>query len=375
MRIILTGGGTGGHIYPALAIAEQCREQGIKAEFLYIGGKRGLETKIVPEAKIRFESIDITGFRRSLFSLENIRTINRFIQGVKISKKLIREFRPDIVIGTGGYVCGPVVYAAAKLGIPTLVHEQNAIPGLTNLFLSGYANTVAVSFEDALPRFKRAKRVLFTGNPRATMVQHADRERGLASLGLPADAQIVLMVGGSRGARALVEAMVQAAPLLQQKPDVHYVFVTGEIYYDEIYERIQEAVDTIPTNLHVLPYIPNMPEVLAATSLLIGRAGASSLAEITSLGTPSILIPSPNVTNNHQEANALALKKAGAAEMLLERDLSGQALVAIVDRIMDDEQERQRMSEASSALGTPQSAFLLLEEMQRLIAEKKADKH
>lgn len=366
MRIVLTGGGTGGHIYPALAIAEQFKEQGIKAEFLYIGGKRGLETKIVPETRMRFESIDITGFRRRLFSLENIRTVNRFIQGVKNSKQMIRDFKPDIVIGTGGYVCGPVVYAAAKLGVPTLVHEQNAVPGLTNLFLSGYANTVAVSFEDAIPRFKRAKHVLFTGNPRATMVQHADRERGLASLGLPADAQIVLIVGGSRGARALVEAMVQTAPLLKNKPDVHYVFVTGEIYYDEIYERINDAVDSIPTHLHILPYIPNMPEVLAATALLIGRAGASSLAEITSLGTPSILIPSPNVTNNHQEANALALRKAGAAEMLLERDLTGDSLIALIDRIMDDEQERQKMSVAAKTLGTPQSAFLLVEEIQRL---------
>ncbi|WP_458121743.1 undecaprenyldiphospho-muramoylpentapeptide beta-N-acetylglucosaminyltransferase [Paenibacillus sp. Z6-24] len=366
MRVILTGGGTGGHIYPALAIAEQFKEQGIQAEFLYIGGKRGLETRIVPEAKMRFESIDITGFRRKLFSLENVKTINRFIQGVKISKKLIREFKPDIVIGTGGYVCGPVVYAAAKLGVPTMVHEQNAIPGLTNLFLSGYADTVAVSFEEAISKFRRAKHVLFTGNPRATMVQHADRERGLASLGLPGDARIVLMVGGSRGARALVEAMVQTAPLLKPKPDVHYVFVTGEIYYDEIYERINQGTGSIPNYLHVLPYIPNMPEVLAATSLMIGRAGASSLAEITSLGTPSLLIPSPNVTNNHQEANALALKKAGAAEMLLERELSGEALIAHIDRIMDNEQERQQMSEAASGLGTPQSAFLLVEEIQRI---------
>ncbi|WP_017811792.1 MULTISPECIES: undecaprenyldiphospho-muramoylpentapeptide beta-N-acetylglucosaminyltransferase [Paenibacillus] len=366
MRVILTGGGTGGHIYPALAIAEQFKEQGIKAEFLYIGGKRGLETRIVPETKMRFETIDITGFRRRLFSLENIKTINRFIQGVKISKKLIREFKPDIVIGTGGYVCGPVVYAAAKLGIPTMVHEQNAIPGLTNLFLSGYADTVAVSFEEAISKFKRAKHVLFTGNPRATMVQHADRERGLASLGLPADARVVLMVGGSRGARALVEAMVQAAPLLKSKPDVHYVFVTGEIYYDEIYERINQATDSMPNYLHVLPYIPNMPEVLAATSLVIGRAGASSLAEITSLGTPSLLIPSPNVTNNHQEANALALRKAGAAEMILERELNGATLIAHIDKIMDHEEERQRMSEAASTLGTPQSAFLLVEEIQRI---------
>jgi len=366
MRVILTGGGTGGHIYPALAIAEQFKEQGIKAEFLYIGGKRGLETRIVPETKMRFETIDITGFRRRLFSLENIKTINRFIQGVKISKKLIREFKPDIVIGTGGYVCGPVVYAAAKLGIPTMVHEQNAIPGLTNLFLSGYADTVAVSFEEAISKFKRAKHVLFTGNPRATMVQHADRERGLASLGLPADSRVVLMVGGSRGARALVEAMVQAAPLLKSKPDVHYVFVTGEIYYDEIYERINQATDSMPNYLHVLPYIPNMPEVLAATSLVIGRAGASSLAEITSLGTPSLLIPSPNVTNNHQEANALALRKAGAAEMILERELNGATLIAHIDKIMDHEEERQRMSEAASTLGTPQSAFLLVEEIQRI---------
>ncbi|MFD1989508.1 undecaprenyldiphospho-muramoylpentapeptide beta-N-acetylglucosaminyltransferase [Paenibacillus nicotianae] len=367
MRVVLTGGGTGGHIYPALAIAQQCETEGLDAEFLYIGGKRGLENKIVPEEKIPFESIDITGFRRKLFSLENFKTINRFIQGVKTSKQLLKEFKPDVVIGTGGYVCGPVVYAAAKLKIPTIVHEQNAIPGLTNQFLSGYASTVAVSFQDSVNRFPRSKHVMFTGNPRATMVQNANRERGLASLGLPADAQIVLVVGGSRGARALVEAMVQIAPLLKQNNSaVHYVFVTGEIYYEEIRERIRDAVGSFPYYLHVLPYIPNMPEVLAATSLLVGRAGASSLAEVTSLGTPSILIPSPNVTNNHQEANAWALQKAGAAEVLLERELTGESLLARIDKVMSDEEVRQNMSKAATSLGTPQSAFLIVEEMKRL---------
>ncbi|GAE04260.1 3-oxoacyl-[acyl-carrier protein] reductase [Paenibacillus sp. JCM 10914] len=205
MRVVLTGGGTGGHIYPAVAIARQCEVEDPATEFLYIGGERGLESKLVPQENLPFQSIDITGFRRKL-SLDNVKTIMRFFRGVKRSKTLLADFKPDVVIGTGGYVCGPVVYAAAKLGIPTIIHEQNAIPGLTNQFLSRYADTVAVSFEGSEGSFPKAKRAIYTGNPRATTVLSANRERGFASLGIPMEAPIVLIVGGSRGAKAINDA-------------------------------------------------------------------------------------------------------------------------------------------------------------------------
>ena len=372
MRVVLSGGGTGGHIYPALAVASQCAEEFPDSEFLYIGGRRGLESSLVPKHNIPFEAIDITGFRRKL-SVENIKTVMRFLKGVRTSKKLLREFNPDVVIGTGGYVCGPVVYAAAKLGIPSIIHEQNAIPGLTNRFLSKYVSTVAVSFEGSESAFPGAGNVVYTGNPRATTVHAADRAKGFASLGLAASSSVVLVVGGSRGAKAINEAMIGMAPLLAEAPHLQFVYVTGEAYHAATLEAIRGKLGGLPDHLQVLPYVHNMPEVLAATSLIVGRAGASSLAEITALGIPAILIPSPNVTNNHQEKNARTLERAGAAEVILEPELSGQSLFGSVQRIMSDLSVHASMSAASRRLGKPDSAHLLVKEMRRLV-QSRADR-
>lgn len=365
MRVVLSGGGTGGHIYPAVAIARQCQKEYPDTEFLYIGTTKGLESKLIPKEDIPFEAIEITGFRRKL-SLENVRTVMRFVQGVGRSKKLLQQFKPDVVIGTGGYVCGPVVYAASKLGIPTIIHEQNVLPGLTNKFLSRYTDTVALSFKESKNHFHRAKHVLYTGNPRATAVYHANREKGFTSLGLPRDSRIVLVFGGSRGAKAINEAMIGMTSLLQRLPEVRFVYVTGESYYSTTLDRVKQQLNEVPGNLQIVPYIHNMPEVLAATSLVIGRSGASSLAEITSLGIPSILIPSPNVTNNHQEANARSLERAEAAEVILEKDLSGAGLFERVEAIMKDTKRWEIMSSSSRALGLPDSAERIVKEMQRL---------
>ncbi|MBW7455294.1 undecaprenyldiphospho-muramoylpentapeptide beta-N-acetylglucosaminyltransferase [Paenibacillus sepulcri] len=365
MRIVLTGGGTGGHIYPALAIGRQVKEEAPDSSILYIGSPKGLESRIVPAQGIAFEPVEITGFRRKL-SLDNVKTIMRFLRGVRRSKQLLREFKPDVVVGTGGYVCGPVVYAAAKLGIPTLIHEQNAVSGLTNQFLTRYADCVAVSFKDSLSQFKRSKHAVYTGNPCATHVVRASRDNGFKSLGLPAGSQIVLMVGGSRGAKAMNDAMVDMAGMVMRMPKVHFVFVTGESYYESTMKRMKDAQQGQPANLHVRPYLHNMPEVLAASKLIVSRSGASSLAEITALGVPSILIPSPNVTNNHQEANARSLADAGAAEMILERDLSGSKLFERVTRLIGAEELLTKMGLAALTLGMPQSASLIGQEIKRL---------
>lgn len=365
MRIVLTGGGTGGHIYPALAVGRQLQQEDSRTELLYIGTSKGLESRIVPEAGLRFEAVEISGFRRKL-SMDNVRTVLRFFQGVRRSKELLREFKPDVVVGTGGYVCGPVVYAAAKLGIPTLVHEQNVVPGLTNKFLARYADCVAVSFESSMPHFGKAKRTIYAGNPCASPVVKANRGKGYASLGVPEGSRIVLVVGGSRGAKAINDAMVELAPLALRSKTTHFVFVTGESYFERTSALIKEQVPGVSNQLHVLPYVHNMPEVLAASSLVVGRAGASSLAELTALGLPSILIPSPNVTNNHQEANARSLVDAGAAEMVLEHELSGELLLERIDAILQDSSRLLRMKEASRKLGMPGSAGIIAAELRRL---------
>lgn len=369
MRIVLSGGGTGGHIYPAVAVARQLEAEEDDSDFLYIGGTRGLESKLVPQEKIPFKAIDITGFRRKL-SMDNFKTIMRFLKGVKASKAMLKEFKPDVVIGTGGYVCGPVVYAASKLGIPTMIHEQNAIPGLTNRFLSRYADTVAVSFEGMESAFPGSKRVIYTGNPRATTVTTASPQRGFASLGIPEGSKVVLVVGGSRGAKAINEAMIEMATYVGKGNGVHYVYVTGEPYFEETRKALRQKLGGVPNWLHILPYIHNMPEVLACTTLIVNRAGASFLAEITALGIPSVLIPSPNVTNNHQEANARQLEREGAAVVLLEKDLNGQVLFEAVQRITKDEAVHQTMSQASLRLGKRDSAALVVKELHRLVDKK-----
>lgn len=366
MKIVLTGGGTGGHIYPALAIGRYCQRQRPGTELHYIGSETGLEKEIVGKEGIPFESIHISGFRRKL-SAENLKTVWRFLKAVSRSRQLLKRYKPDVVVGTGGYVCGPVIYAAAKLGIPTLIHEQNVVPGLTNKFLSRYASTIAVSFPGSESNFPRARRAVYTGNPRATEVVNADPKEGWNRFGLPERTPLVVMVGGSRGARALNESMVDLTRFLNQFENVHFLYVTGKPYYEDTVRRIEDMHGEIPEQLTIVPYADRFPEVLAASSLVISRSGASSIAEITALGIPSIQIPSPNVTNNHQEANARQLVNEGAAEMILERDLEGEALYRKIQSIIQDPIRKEYMSNQAKKLGRPDASRAIYDELAALI--------
>jgi UDP-N-acetylglucosamine--N-acetylmuramyl-(pentapeptide) pyrophosphoryl-undecaprenol N-acetylglucosamine transferase len=362
-RILVSGGGTGGHIYPALAIARAVKRRYPEVEIGYIGTENGLEAKIVPkEGEIRFFTVEIQGFKRSL-SLENLRTIKKFITSVSKSKEYLREFQPDVVVGTGGYVSGPAVYAATKLGIPTLIHEQNVDLGLTTKFLSRYVDTVAISFKESEKELAHAKRVVLTGNPRATEVIHANAEAGRKSLGIHDSRPIVLFVGGSRGAKAINEAVLEMLPRMRELPQVQFVYVTGEVHYESI--RSQINVEEYP-NLTVLPFIYNMPDVLAATHVVVARAGASTLAELTALGIPSILVPSPYVTNNHQEANARALEQAGAAFVLLEQECSGVQLWSMITQIVEQPHVHEQMSAAARKLGMPEAADRIVDELEKI---------
>lgn len=372
MRVVLTGGGTGGHIYPALAVGDRFMKENPATELLYIGTNEGLERDIVSKRGIPFQAISITGFKRKLFSSHNVKTIVRFLRGVARSKKILREFKPDVVVGTGGFVCGPVVYAAAKLGIPTLIHEQNVIPGLTNRFLSRYVDCIAVSFKGSEVHFKKAEKVVYTGNPSASAALRADPQKGLDSLQLPKQSRIVLITGGSRGARALNEAVLDMIPLLHSQKEVYFVWVTGETYYETYSAKLSNM--KVPDFVRVVPYLHNMPEILAATSLVVSRAGASFLAEITAMGIPAILIPSPNVTNNHQEANARWLQKEYAAELILETELNGAKLYKTAQRIISDPIRREHMSRHSKSLGQPEAAQLVVRELVALQRKKRGNR-
>ena len=363
MKMIISGGGTGGHIYPALAIAREVLRREPDSQILYIGTKKGLESDLVPKENIPFEAVEITGFKRSL-SFENVKTIWRFIKATKRAKKLIADFKPDVVVGTGGYVCGPVVYAASSLKVPTLIHEQNVIPGLTNKFLSRYTNRIAVSFSGSAEYFPKGKTVV-TGNPRATEVVRADGEKGLRSLQIPSGKKVVLIVGGSRGARAINEAVSEMIPLIGNHQEYHFIYVTGEVHYQGVQDQIQKLA-FFPGNLTLRPFIYNMPEVLAGIDLIVNRAGASFLAEITALGLPSILIPSPYVTNNHQEKNARWVERQGAGLVILETELTGKVLLQTINQILSNPQVNQKMGEAAKSLGQPEAATLIYEQLKAI---------
>ncbi|MED4401668.1 undecaprenyldiphospho-muramoylpentapeptide beta-N-acetylglucosaminyltransferase [Metabacillus fastidiosus] len=361
MKVVVSGGGTGGHIYPALALINEMKRNDENIEFLYIGTEKGLEKGIVERAGIPFQSIEITGFKRKL-SLDNIKTVIRFLKGVNDSKKMLKQFKPDVVIGTGGYVCGPVVYAAAKLGIPSIVHEQNSLPGITNKFLAKYVDKVAICFSEAEKYFPTDK-VILTGNPRASEVIGADGKKGKESLGLTNGKKSVLIFGGSRGARAINNAVLQIIPALKNK-DYEVVYVTGEVHYKNVMEKIEKM--SSPPNIIIKPFIHNMPDVLAGIDLIVSRAGATSLAEITALGLPSILIPSPYVTANHQEVNARSLSDHDAAILLSEQALNGEVLLAQMDEILLNEQRLTQMAEASKKLGIPDAAKKLYDVMKHI---------
>jgi UDP-N-acetylglucosamine--N-acetylmuramyl-(pentapeptide) pyrophosphoryl-undecaprenol N-acetylglucosamine transferase len=365
MKIVVSGGGTGGHIYPALALIREIQKENSKAEFLYIGTQNGLESTLVPREGIPFKSIHITGFKRKL-SLDNIKTVVRFITGVRDSKRMVKEFKPDIVIGTGGYVCGPVVYAASKLKIPTIVHEQNSVPGLTNKFLSRYVNKIAICFDEAKEHFPEDK-VVFTGNPRASEVIGKDGIRGRLSAGLSTTMPVVLIFGGSRGARPINDAVIKSLSEMGEKP-YQVLYITGDVHYQEVKDEVELVGN--PGNVIIKPFIHNMPEVLAGVDLVVSRAGATTLAEITSLGIPSILIPSPYVTNNHQEKNARSLSDHGAADLLLEKDLNSITLLQYIDRILLSKENLKEMKTKAKKLGVPDSASKVYELMKKLVTKK-----
>ncbi|KRN88960.1 undecaprenyldiphospho-muramoylpentapeptide beta-N-acetylglucosaminyltransferase [Ligilactobacillus ceti] len=361
MRLLISGGGTGGHIYPALALIEALKAKDPKAEILYVGTAKGLESKIVPNAGIPLKTIEIQGFKRSL-SLDNFKTIQLFFKSVADSKKIIKEFKPDVVVGTGGYVCGPVVYAAAKLKIPTFIHEQNSVAGITNKFLSRYANKVGICFADAASNFPQEK-VVFTGNPRAQQVVKITNTHQLQQYGLVDGKKTVLVFGGSRGALKINQTMLAAMPLLSQV-DFQVLFVTGQVHYDKIKAELDNM--TVPENVKVVPYINDMPAIFPEISCIVGRAGATSLAEVTALGIPSVLIPSPYVTNDHQTKNAQSLVKLGAAKLITEQELNAENLVDNLQAILNDEQTYQQMSEQMKTAGKPQAADQVLAVLEEI---------
>lgn len=362
MKILVSGGGTGGHIYPAVSLIKHIRKIDPTAEFLYVGTEKGLEQKIVPRENIPFTTLEIQGFKRSL-SLTNFKTIYLFLKSVKQSKKMIKEFRPDVVIGTGGYVSGAVVYAASRLKVPTIIHEQNSVAGMTNKFLSRFVDKIGICFEDAAQDFPASK-VELIGNPRAQEVAGLQKSDALTKYGLQNDIPTVLIFGGSRGALRINEAMLEGLIDFNQR-DYQVLYASGNIYYEDVEKYLAEhQLENL--KVKIVPYIEDMEQVLVNVDLVVGRAGATSLAEITGLGLPSVLIPSPNVTNDHQTKNAQSLVNQSAALVIKDSELTGKTLVNAVDQVMLDEDMRTKMSLQSKAQGIPDATDRLYRLVQEL---------
>lgn len=364
MRLIVSGGGTGGHIYPALAVINQLKKDDPTTQVLYIGSQRGIESTIVPKTGINFRAMEIQGFKRSL-SLDNFRTVYLFLKSVSLAKRWLKEFKPDVVLGTGGYVSGAVLYAAARMGIPTVIHEQNSVVGMTNKFLSRYVTKIAANFDAVKSQFP-ANKVIMTGNPRAQEVTQVVSHFELSDLGLENDVKTVLVVGGSQGAMRLNRAMVKALPTLVKR-DYQVVFVTGPKRFHEVQEEISQLGKA--ANIAVVPYVDDMPAVLPKMAAVVGRSGATSLAEITALGVPSILVPSPYVTADHQTKNAESLVENGAAVMLSEDQLTAETLLLALDQLMQNDARRQQMAKAAQKLGKPHAADEMIAVLKTVVAE------
>lgn len=353
MRFVVTGGGTGGHIYPALAIAKGLISR-FGGEVFYLGGSRGMESKIVPREGIEFMSIELEGFRRSL-TPANFRVALKAARGTGSALKMLKKIKPRAVIGTGGYVCGPVVLAAVMGGIPSIIHEQNALPGITNRILAPFVKVIMVNFEESKKHFSSRAKIMATGLPLRPEIMEADPREARVKLGFPPGRVVVLSFGGSQGARSINNAMLEVMTSLAGEGDINFLHVTGPAHYDSFMEELtRRGIPVVKSgNIFITPYLYNMPEALAAANLVISRAGATTLAELTAVGLPAILVPYPYASENHQEHNALALERAGAAIMVRDRALSTVGLAGVVRNLVGDQQAMKSMASASVAMGKP----------------------
>lgn len=356
MRIIVSGGGTGGHIYPALTIVRAIQKKISDAEFLYVGTQDGLEADIVPKEGIPFETVNIQGFKRSLTPENLLRGAKAFV-GIVKAMGLVRRFRPDVAVGTGGYVCGPILLAASLMGVPTLIQEQNVMPGITNRLLARFVSCVAMGMEESAAYFPKGKRI-FTGNPVREEILQARGEDGRTLFGLHPASKTVLVSGGSRGAKSINRAMVGVLAHYAGRPGVQILHVTGKAGHDDMMENIRDAgIDlSAAGNLFVRPYLYDMPQALACADVAVFRAGAIGIAELAARGVPSILVPYPYAAANHQEMNARAVASAGAARMILDQELSTERLLSVLAELLSEGAKLRRMAEAAKRLGRPEAA-------------------
>lgn len=373
MRVIIAAAGTAGHINPGIAIANKIKQEEKDSKIIFIGTTRGLENDLVPRAGYELKTIDAYGLSKKI-SIENIKKMIKTLKGFAEAKKMIKEFKPDIVIGTGGYICGAVISSAHSLHIPTMLHESNSFPGKAVKILAKKTDTILVSFKDAIPRIKNAKNVIHTGTPVKIKKQEYginEKNKILKELGLKETKPIILVSGGSQGAQKINEAIVA---IIKNKLNKNYqmIWATGPKQFDIVKEHLENCNMYINhiDNMKIVPYIYNMQEMMNIADVMIGRAGAMTVTEISNLGKPSILVPLPNVSHNHQLYNAKVLENIGAAKIILNEELTGERLHQVIEEVILDKSQMLQMGENALKISTNQVEDKIYQEIQKLIIQK-----
>lgn len=366
-KIIIAGGGTGGHIYPAIAIANAINRDFPNVKVIFVGTNKGLERELVPKAGFQLKKIRVRGFQRRL-SLDTLKSLKEMFLGIWDSLKIIKEEKPDLVIGTGGYVAGPVVFVASMLHIPSIIHEQNVKPGVTNRILSKFVDKIAISYDDSKKYFPREK-IILTGNPVRDQISSADKETALKKFKLSPDIPVVFSFGGSQGAAKLNDAISNIIEQIKDKKTFQLIHITGKQNYSNFKKLMRNKGIPIDGLGHIKiePYIYDMQDAYAASDLVISRAGAITISEITTCGKPAILIPLPTAAGNHQEYNARLLEENGAAKILDNKDLTGKNLMHIIEKIILDKKQLESMAKASRELQNPHALNKIINEISYLI--------
>ena len=359
MKVMISAGGTGGHIYPAISIINKIKENDKTAEFLYIGTTDRMEHEIIPKQNIPYVGIEMKGLSKNIF--KDIKSCYLLSKSLIKIKKVIKEFNPDIVIGVGGYVTFPVIYMAKKLGYKTFIHEQNSIPGKSNKLLIKYTDKIAVSLPGSLEYFPKEK-TIYTGNPRSSEAIKALPIKKY-ELGLTENKQLVLIVMGSLGSMTINKELEKIALKFKDK-DYEVIIVTGKDYFDKFQ-------DIKVKNVRIVPFLNNMLNVLKVCDLIVTRAGASTIAEITAIGLPSILVPSPYVANNHQYYNALELKNSGCGEILEEKDLTSGCLNNKIKELINDKNKYQEIKNNLGKNKTINSSEIIYQNIKELIKNER----
>ena len=355
MKYILSGGGTGGHIYPALAIGEEIKKQDKEAKILYVGKRNSLEEELAKKYNFEFQGIDISGLPRKKLNKDTVITFYNLMKGLRQCTKILNEFKPDIVIGTGGYVCAPIVFKAQQKNIKTAIQEQNAYPGKTNKILAKKADYVFINFMEA-KKYLNNENVIFTGNPIREVFSHLDRKKSREALKIKDNEKFVFSFGGSGGQESTNNAILE---ILKKKEKLPFklTHVTGREHYDYFMEKLKE----VPENVEILDYTHRVYDYLSSADLVIASSSAMTLAEISAIGIASVLIPKAYTAGNHQYYNAMSYSNMGASAVIEEKDLNGESLLREINKILDNEEERKLMADNSKKLASPEAVSKIVD--------------